>query len=327
MSYLNHGHSIDYLHKLKDGQIPKGLGLGNPFIDQHVLFKRSQIVMILGFDNVGKTELILWYYLMLSMHHGLKWNIWSGENGSHGIMKKLIQFYARKPFYRLSHEEINNYYEKIFPYFNFLDNKRLYDFRELLDLFGSNDADGCLIDPYTGLKRGYGHSDNYDFLNESREWVNKTGKTLYVNTHPATSSGRTSVWAKGHDLAGYTMPPRKADTEGGLSFANRADDFWVVHRYTQHPSRNTLTEWHVVKNKDNDSGGGQTMMDTPMYCEFNNGLGFMVNGLGCYPNDNHFLRETPLASLVTTPPPIVTQSDIFSAPNDDDFIMIKDSPF
>lgn len=322
MSFIQSGKDISYLHDLRDGKIPQGLGIGNPYIDQHILFKRGQIVMILGYDNMGKTEWILWYYLMLSLHHGLKWNIWSGENKSHSIMKKLIQFYARKNYMRLTHEEITRYYSIVSQYFFFIDNERLYTHRELIELFDSNDADGCLIDPYTGLKRGYGHSDNYDFLNESREWVNKTKKTLYINTHPATNSGRVGTWAKGHDLAGYTMPPRKADTEGGLSFANRSDDFWVIHRYTQHPVRNTLTEIHVVKNKENDTGGGQTMMDSPIYCEFNNGLGFMVNGIGCYPSDSDVLKNTSLSSLVQ-PSTIIEQKDIFSMPDDDDFVTFE----
>jgi hypothetical protein len=286
MSILPRGHGLDYLHDLKDGKIQPGLGIGNQYIDQYLLFKKGQLNMVLGYDNVGKTYWILWYFLCLSMHHGLKWTIWTGENKVPGIKRSLIQLYARKNFLRLDHAEITRHLEVIDNFFSFVDNNKGYTHRDLLNIYGDQDSDGYLIDPYTGLKRGFGHQDNYDFLNETREWLNKTQKTIYVNSHPGTQSGRNYLWPKGHDMAGFPMPPKKADIEGGLSFANRADDFIVLHRYVQHPVKSTITEVHVVKNKDNDTGGGQTMFESPIYCEFNNGLGFQIGGMGCFPDDN-----------------------------------------
>jgi hypothetical protein len=60
------------------------------------------------------------------------------------------------------------------------------------------------------------------------------------------------------------MPPQKADVEGGGKFANRADDFLTIHRYTNHPTESHVTHIHVRKVKDNQTGGRPTIVDDPV---------------------------------------------------------------
>ena len=80
------------------------------------------------------------------------------------------------------------------------------------------------------------------------------------------------------DMEGYLQPPLKAHSEGGQSFANRADDFWVFHRHTQHPHRYLTSEWHVAKVKDTDTGGKVTFNGEPVFLDYNFGLGFTMSG-------------------------------------------------
>ena len=54
------------------------------------------------------------------------------------------------------------------------------------------------------------------------------------------------------------MPPMASDVEGGGKFVNRADDFFVVHRYSQHSTDWIYTDIHVRKIKELESGGRPT---------------------------------------------------------------------
>jgi hypothetical protein len=122
------------------------------------------------------------------------------------------------------------------------------------------------------------YSSNYDVLNDLKQFT-KTGKSIYVNAHPSSASGRRSaIYPEKHDWAGHVMPPLKSDIEGGKAFANKADDFLVVHRLTQHTNLWNYTMVEVVKVKDTDTGGKPTLLNEPILLDYNYGLGFKVAG-------------------------------------------------
>jgi len=49
--------------------------------------------------------------------------------------------------------------------------------------------------------------------------------------------------------------------------ANKADDFLTIHRITQHPTDWMITEVHVRKIKDTETGGRPTTLDNPIKFE------------------------------------------------------------
>ena len=272
--------NLDYLYNYHDGKIEQGLKIGC-ILDNHLRFKRGSFVMVNGLDNVGKTRWILWYFLCLTTKHKLKWLIWSGENNAGQLIRDIIEMSEGEKLKEISKNKINRYYNRISQYFKFIDNSRQYNHRELLEIFKKSDADGFLVDPFTGLnhdRRINQFDRNYQFCNDVREFCNKYKKTIYVNTHPQTEAARR-VYPQGHVLVGYTQIPKKSDTEGGQSFANRADDFITIHRMVNHPRLFYMTEIHVRKVKDTESGGSPTFYDMPMSFDFNNGLGFTIGGI------------------------------------------------
>ena len=276
---VNNDHIAAYLDSYNKGLIREGLGIGCE-LDDYIRFKKGSMNIILGHDNVGKTYWRMWYYLCLAVKHQKKFCIWSGENKAGQLTRDLIQWYTGRRVKEMTISEIYRYQAEVLQYFNFVDNSKVYTYDELLNIF-EDDYDGCLIDPYTGLKRKYTHEANYEFLNQSREWVNRTGITLDICTHPVSSAGRgaESYYPKGHDRAGHLKPPRKDDTEGGKPFANRCDDFIVVHRIADNESMKFYTEIYVEKIKDVETGGKRTMKEAPVMHEFNYGLGFKVGGI------------------------------------------------
>ena len=278
MSLLSKGSQLEYLTAYREGKIKKGLGINAPLLDQHLLYKKKELTIFLGHDNVGKTYFLTFYALCLALLHGIKWCIWSGENGHGQIYRDMIKMLSGRKFEELDLSEIRFYSNYLEQFFDFVDNRDLYKPDQLLTIFDKSGADACLIDPFTGLDRGYQWSDNYVFLNEARHFINSTGISLYINTHPVTSAGR-STYPDNHTWAGHIKAPAKDEIEGGKAYINRCDNVCTIHRLTKHTEMKYYTLISVDKIKDQDTGGEQTMKDSPILAEFNAGLGFKIGGV------------------------------------------------
>lgn len=271
------GSATQYLLDYKSGKIKHGLGI-DTVLDDYLRFKPSQLVIILGHDNVGKSYWINWYFLVLALKYDMKFIVWSGENRHGQILRDMIQMYSGVPFKDLTEQQINSYSGFIEQYFDFVDNSYLYKPKELLEIFRKSDAKAGLIDPYTALDRDMTHEGNYKFLNEARLFANKTGMTIYINTHPNSESGRSGNLYTDGDWKGHLRPPLKASIEGGKPFLNRCDDMIVIHRLVKHQTMRYYTMIDVEKIKDTDTGGQNTGLNDPVLCEFNYGLGFIIGG-------------------------------------------------
>ena len=274
---LNNGHSTKYLNDYLEGKVPSGLKLGCD-LDDYYVHKQGQLNIILGHDNVGKTYFLEWYFLALATNHDLKFCLFMDENYQGKVMRDLIQMYAGKKFMELSYNDVRKYETILEQNFKFVDNTKRYTPDELLNIFNKAECDVHLIDPFNGLKTPMSYSSNYDVLNDLKHFT-KEGKTIYINAHPSSASGRRSaVYPEKHGWSGHVMPPLKSDIEGGKAFANKADDFLVVHRLTQHPDLWNYTMVEVTKIKDTDTGGKPTMLNEPMMLDYNFGLGFVIRG-------------------------------------------------
>lgn len=266
-----------YLQDYHEGKISKGLDTGLLKLDDSIRFKKGQLTIINGLDNVGKTIWILWYFLTLSVKHDLKWVIYSGENKSGQLVRQLIQFYTGQRLEKMDLSEVFKVELIIANWFTFIDISNFYKSKDLFKIFSESNCDGCLIDPFTGMDREYTHAANYDFLNEARNFCNSSGKSVYVNTHVVSEAARRT-YPDGHEFAGYASPPSKSQSEGGQPFGNRTDDFITIHRLVGHPQRNYITEVYIRKIKDTETGGKVTPIDLPLDFEFNSGLGFTMDG-------------------------------------------------
>jgi hypothetical protein len=123
------------------------------------------------------------------------------------------------------------------------------------------------------------YEGNYTFMNKAREFVNRTGMTIYINTHPNTESGRSGNLYTEGDWKGHLKPPLKDHIEGGKAFLNRCDDMFVIHRLIKHEEMKYKTMVGVEKVKDMDTGGKHTGLNEQVLCNFNYGLGFEVYGV------------------------------------------------
>lgn len=272
--------SLKYLYDLKDGKIKQGLGIGC-ILDEHLVYKQGEFSMFLGLDNVGKTNWIIWYFTVLSIKYKKKWCIWSGENKVGQLKRDIIQYLSKSHIKYLSKTDISKYNDIVNKHFLFIDNRKLYNHKDLLKLFKDNECDAGLIDPYTGLNHDRRISQfdrNYHICNDVREFCNKTKKSIYISIHPQTEAARR-VYPVGHLHEGHIQAPRKADCEGGQVFPNRVDNFICLHRMISNKVLWSQTEVHIYKIKDKETGGTPTMLGEPLRFDYNKGLGFTIGGI------------------------------------------------
>ena len=153
-------------------------------------------------------------------------------------------------FKDLSYQQITTGTTIIEQQFKFVSNKELYKPNELLKLFKESDCNVGLIDPFTGLDRQMDFQSNYNFLNTCRDFCNKYGFTIYINTHPNSESGRSgNVYQEG-EYKGHLKAPLKDHIEGGKAFSNRCDDLFVIHRLVKHEAMKYCTWVNVEKIKE-----------------------------------------------------------------------------
>ena len=295
---LKSGHSTKFLTDYRDGKIPKGLTLGCA-LDEHFVYKHNQLNVFLGHDNVGKTYFQLWYFLALATNHDLTFCLFCDENSAGKIMRDLVQMYCNKSFMDLTHKEIRRAEMKLENHFTFIDNRQRYEPTQVIDLYTESKANTLLIDPWNSLKTDLSYSGNYDVLNELKMITKEGTNTIFINAHPSTASGRLgAVYPKDHFWRGQVRIPFKSDIEGGKSFANKADDFVVIHRLISHPDLWHYTMVEVAKIKDTDTGGKPTMLDNPIMLDYNFGRGLTCNGVDVIKRPSQFQIK-----IYTPPPP------------------------
>lgn len=259
----------NYIDQLRSGTFQMGLTTGHKSLDKHWLLKPNHLVMNLGHDNVGKS-VFAWYIAQQSAKfHDWKWIIWSGENMVGGVKKKIIEFYNRKKIEDLSEKELAASKDWFKQHFTLINNDNIYTYSDMLTmgrkLLEKGKYNCFMIDPYNGLYKQSDNEHQYDYkaMLEFRLFIKQTGCGIWLNVHAITEALRRK-YPKGHIFENHPMPPHKADAEGGGKFPNKADDFIISHRMTQHKDRWMLMEVHVNKIKEAESGGKQTNLDEPV---------------------------------------------------------------
>lgn len=270
-----------YLESVRNGTLQMGMTTGSPNLDQHFLFKEGNLVMTNGIDNTGKSVFTWYLCLLAAMYHGWKGIIFSSENTLGAFMRKMIQFYWGKPLsgpYGMNETEYKIAKQFIEEHFSLIKAQEdLYNYKDIINMVKKAQKvkkyNYGMIDPYNSLKidlSGFSklstHEYHYEALSEIKAFGQQNNFGWFVNHHAVTAAARTKDGDKKYQVA-----PNKADTEGGQKVANKADDFLTIHRITQHPTDWMVTELHVRKIKDTETGGRPTPMDFPVKFEMYKG--------------------------------------------------------
>lgn len=274
----------EYMDHVRAGTLKQGLSTGIAELDPYFRLKPENFVIINGHDNVGKSS-FLWYLTVKSnLLHGWKWILFCAENREGQVRKSLMQFKTGRSIIHLNDTEYQECYDWAYENFTIIKIAEHYTCRDLLNmgekLFRMKTYHGMLIDPYNALSLAdlnnlklSSHEYHYEITAQIRSFCKRFGISTYLNCHAVTEALRRTY--KGGLYDGHPMPPNKADTEGGGKFSNRADDFITIHRLTQHPSEFNITQIHVRKIKETETGGRPTLRDEPVKLKMEKGkIGF-----------------------------------------------------
>jgi hypothetical protein len=148
---------LETLKQIRKGNIREGLKLDIPEIDEYFRFKPTNINVILGHANVGKTSLILYLMLCYSKKYDLKWLVYTSENETYGTIRKLVEYLTEQPIQHIDEFEFNAQVGWINDHFKFISIDRTYSYRELLDLCKAVrdqwEFDGILLDHYNSIAK------------------------------------------------------------------------------------------------------------------------------------------------------------------------------
>jgi len=301
-----------------------GATTGYEKMDTHFRFKPQNFVIINGHDNVGKTFAIIHLAVCVNKLHGWKWILACMENTESRVRQDIIQSKTGKHLSQLTQQEFLSWYEWSLENFTILRISDQITADELLrsaqKVNRSFHAQGFFIDPYNALalprtkdKFFNSHEYHYEVTGRMRNWIRQNDCSIFLSTHAVTEALRAKH--KGGEYDGYPMPPQKADVEGGGKFANRADDFITIHRYTNHPTENNFTHFHVRKIKDTQTGGRPTIVDDPVK------LRTMKGYFGLFDEEgNSPLVNVHLPKIVNTPvaPTTIPAKNFYEPEKSDD---------
>jgi len=309
VEYLAPKNDIDdYLNKWRSGTFELGLTTGIPSLDKYFLFKRGNFNVINGFDNVGKST-GLWYLCMLSsIFHNWKWIIYSNENKAGTVVKRLIEFYYGIPITDISDTQYIKGRLFVDTHFKIISNDFLFTYKDILkiaDMLSEVEKfDGLLIDPYNSLSFDYSrlgkistHEYHYESASEMQKYAKKNDICVYLNCHVISSALREE------------KAPKKADTEGGGKFSNKADDFLTFHREIHSETDWNKMEIYVRKIKELETGGSYTVKNDPYILEMKrNGCSYMdkfqYDPIEVYWKNNGKQTELPISEKSAITPNI-----------------------
>lgn len=239
--------------------------LGDPVADQHLRIRMGQFNIILGHPSTGKTTWIVWYLHELAVKHGIRVMMYSGENDVQEIYSQLVQLQTGKEYWNVTEGEASKAADFLMEHFYFVDDTEIYTAEELFERFDSMDVNVCVIDPHNSVKVPDGknwYQYSVELGMKIRAFCKRSKKTVFMCAHPNTEAQRKVH--KDGDFEGMIKPPIGPDIEGGGTWKNKCDNFWIIHRYTNHSSKWMQTQVIVEKVRYQNTGVKPTHFDSPL---------------------------------------------------------------
>tara|TARA_R110000796_G_scaffold174286_1_gene291225 strand:+ start:2651 stop:4468 length:1818 start_codon:yes stop_codon:yes gene_type:complete len=268
-----------------NGKIQLGLETGDPQFDEYFRYKK-EFLIINGHSNVGKTTTALYMIVNAAVRHNWKWVIYSSENTTASVKMNLMQFATDKKISSMNYLERKNAYKWVQDHFTIISNNQVYSYSDLMvfmeKVMRQQQIDAVFIDPYNSLRLDLknsgvnSHEYHYEAASELLTFSKTNNVAVWLNMHAVTEAQRR----KGDD--GLPIAPYAEDTEGGGKFVNRADCFLTIHRkvQSQDPAIRAMSEVHVRKVREVETGGRPTPLDSPYRIIMNSGHTGFTNAVG-----------------------------------------------
>ena len=256
------------------GKIQLGLDTGNAKFDEYFRYKK-EFVIFNGHSNVGKTTTALYLIVNATVRHGWKWVLYSSENNTASVKKTLMEFAVQKKSEDMTYAQRKIAYKWVQEHFTIISNDQVYSYSNIIlfieKIMKQKHIDAVFVDPYNSLRldiagSGLGvHDYHYEAASQFLTFSKANDVAVWLNMHSFTEAQRR----KGAD--GLPVAPYPEDTEGGGKFVNRADCFLTIHRKVQSPDHSVrrMSEIHVRKVRETETGGEPTPLDSPILISMN----------------------------------------------------------
>ena len=285
-----------------NGTLQMGLPTGMPQLDRHWMFKEHTLTWVGGISNIGKSFLGWYKSILAAMLYGWPILMYTKENRDGQVRKKLKEFYIGKSIKLFNEEEHKLSKEFISKHFRQFSAKKMHTAEEFLlkcEIIYDEGFEYKLVvaEPYNAFDVPKGdamYQSNTKVLNQMQTFKENYSSVLILD-HVGSEAARK------RDGEGYIQVPWKSDIEMGAMKDNKADDFMIYHRYSTDPTRKWITEVHVHKIKDVETGGEPTPKDEPVKLLANKDLcGYSCGGVD--PVKEYWRKKSGGDSFSTLPP-------------------------
>tara|TARA_R100000278_G_scaffold44763_1_gene38958 strand:+ start:3949 stop:5619 length:1671 start_codon:yes stop_codon:yes gene_type:complete len=224
--------AIDLLNK------PEHMGLSTGWSDLDTFYRvsPSEVSVVTGVPNMGKSEWMDALMINMVQEYGWKFGIFSAENFpvKHHLLK-LVGKFAGQPFYgeeKMSEEVARNSMDILDEHIKFIgtqensvtiasimEQARLLNYR-----FGLN---GLVIDPWNTLEHKFGDGENETnyvsrVLSELTAFAKVSEIHIWVVAHPRKME---------NDVNRKPVVPTPYDISGSANWFNKADNAITIHRH------------------------------------------------------------------------------------------------
>jgi twinkle protein len=248
LHYLDDKVREQMVHEYRTGK-PRGSTTHVPAIDKHFSWKPGDIILLTGWPNEGKTELLLQLMLLKSVFDGWRWALYMPENTPESeIYDTLVHALTGQPTDRLkpnciSLERYHLAMDFIGKHFVVVDvpedSQEVPTLDCLLDYLDQAveefDIDGAVLDPWNQLAHDTGglRTDEYlsNKLSDCKRFAKRRKKPLcfVITVHPNKPQGHRS---------GDKLPvPDAFLLNGGSMWNNKADAILAPYRPNRHISK------------------------------------------------------------------------------------------
>jgi len=267
---------FQWIEDFSQGRIEQGLDTGSDELDKYFRYKKEFVIMN-GHSNVGKTTSALYLIANSTIRHGWKWMIYSAENRTSSIKMSLMQMVCDKKVGNMTYQERKASYDYVNEHFFIVTTTHVYTYMDMITFMEKTQfyhgIDAVFVDPYNSLRLDLRKSEmqnthdyHYEAATAFLTFSKNNDVAVWLNMHAVTEAQRR----KGSD--GLPSAPYAEDTEGGGKFVNRADCFLTIHRKVQAPDPHTrsMTEVHIRKVRETETGGQPSSLDEPFKMIMNN---------------------------------------------------------
>lgn len=218
---------------------PNGRPTHFPSLAPYWSWLPDEVTVVTGWPGHGKSELMLQLMLTKSVYEGWKWALYAPENmPARRLITKLVQSYVGQTANvnstrRMSFAQYEAGAKWVLQHFHLIDPRKAASLAELLPVLRhaitTHGLQGYLIDPWNALAsnlRDYGGREDEMLraqLNQLLDFTEDLHQCGVVCAHPS-GDART----KDKDMS--LRVPDQYSVSGGRMWANKVDNFLVVHR-------------------------------------------------------------------------------------------------